>query len=314
MNRHIALIMAVSCGIIANSMQAAQQESTQEPRIFQLILLTAGQSFFAEGLQHPITQLSEWICAHPDDVTLFNSRGQTPLIYAIWLRHVEAVKILVSCPQTNVNIQDAAGQIPLNVAVTPVMDIFGHAATENDFDNELVQLIKKQSIEIIKLLMQKGARPTTTDIVGHTALASAHPLIRPELQNLINQQNDRLLLEGARRGNWRAVQLAMRDGANINAQDTRATRQGNTAAHYAIAYAIDNITTGPVAQRQEALNFVRLILSYSPNMNIHNQGQEQAPGFSAIELASTWPEICSVFLETEQQRMQTLQADPNYRS
>ena len=260
-----------------------------------------------------IGMISVWlekeIKKNPENINTVNSKGQTPLMVAIELANDDAIEILLKHPKITVNNQDQYGRTALHYLVKKMNDINSSNLLYPLYEKSLATLLSKRIIASI------------TDILGHTALYYADPQLKTYAQNLIWQQADKLLLEGARRGDWRAVQLAMRDGANIDVQDPRLDVRGNTAAHYAIKYVINQICQDPQCA-QAALNFVRLILSYQPSLAINNHlcfmpfcdhSNKAQLGQTAVQLAATWHHVLKVLLETQKERMKYLLADHRYR-
>lgn len=279
----------------------------QKPAIFLLIEESSPAAFFSPQ-NRSIADLQTLIENNPDQINAIGQLNRTPLMVAFQCKHTQAIEILLSHPDINLNAQDFYGKTALHhAAATCDFLSQGFEWVENKLGKEVLTPHKRN----ISKLIAKGALASIRDCDGHTALDIAYPRLRIFLAGLINQSNDRLLLQGTRHGDWRAVQLAMRDGANINTQDTRDGLAGNTPAHYAAQYVINEISRHPQAnhtEQQNILNFLRLVLSYNPDLSVQNQ-QHITPAHVVSEL----PAICTLLFETPQHRKAFLTADARYR-
>lgn len=301
MNKFIStIIIAAICYLLPNFTEAAP--IIKHTNIFQVIDASSPETTMQ---QVPITSLQDWLSKNPQDVNAIGLNGITPLIFAIQMRNFEAAKELLKMPQININTQDVNGKTPLHYAAA--MDFKNISPDKQENSAEKIK-------DIINQLIQKGALLSAKDHQGHTPLDNAHPAIREYLQTIKNQQNNLLLLDGARRGDWRMVQLAMRDGADINTEDIRQGMNGNTALHNAVHYTIEQIKKS-AANKENAFNFMRLILSYNPNIKIENKEINGKPGFTAYEAALMSPDldIIKVFEEFPEERAAALRADNRYR-
>lgn len=287
----------ISIGLSGSALQAMDDLGS----IFDRIMNVSYDDPASPNFKDKVVQ---WIIQHPQAANLIGPEGKTPLISAISWLNFSAADALLSIPNIDVNKQDATGQTALHQAAKMDKVLDPASAAGPTYNPSIHKLMKD--------LLAKGARIDIKDKDGKTAydLAGSAKQLLLDYQK---QQSNKLLLEGARRGDWRAVQLAMRDGADINIQDTRAGMLKNTALHHAITYAIEQLRTNP-GNKQTALNFVRLVLSYNPSIEIGNQGQDKKPGFTAFELALISPDmgIMTVLTEYPEERMSTLLTDPHY--
>ena len=284
------------------------QATVHSPKIFNLIFLTSHLAPFFQIEQKPIADLVAWLKKRPDEVNAMTlcqvkvARAHiTPLIHAIICSNFDAITLLLNHPNININLQDSRGKTALHHLISMI------AAMSIDHSDE----INEKLLKILAALIAKGASIKIQDDLGHTPLDSIPPQLYDQVQRCI-KQNDKLLLEGARRADWRAIQLAMRDGADINAQDVRPGLRGYTAVRYAIIHAVNQIVHDNV-EPQSALNLLRLILSYQPDLNIENEDGQGMPGVNGAQLAATWPDVLKVLLETPQERMSHLLNDHRYR-
>ena len=318
MKKQIIILLVV---LLINFSLVQAMKMKSSPKIFNLIFLTSDLATFFHLEQKPIADLVAWLNQHPDEVNVMTpdkvkiARARiTPLIHAVICSNYEAITLLLNHPDIKINMKDSRGKTALH-HVTPNITMLSI--------NGLSAEINETYLKIFAELIAKGASIKIQDELGHTPLNSIPPQLYDQVQRCIKEQNDKLLLEGARRADWRAIQLAMRDGADINAQDIQPGLRGNTAAHYAIRAVSktmeelaqsqrENVAVHPQALEQ-VLNFVRLILSYQPDLNIENEDSQGQPGLTVMQLASTWPKVLEIFFENSQTRMEHLHQDARYR-
>lgn len=302
MNKQIVLIFASLIFQVTHIIHAMKET----PRVFSIIYSNIRSNLSTQ--QQPIEALHTWLERHPQEINIRNFEGRTPLMHAIRNMRYKAIDVLLKHPLLNPNMHDHEGRTALHYAVSSLM------AYDPQTDDTQTYVPSRCENVIAKILCI-GILPSLRDNHGNTALQCAHENVQNFLKKCLNILNDALLLQGARRGDWRAVQLAMRDGADINAQDLRCGLEGNTAAHYAVNHVIKQLYLHPQENPDGILNFLRLILTYGPSLNIKNKygltAVDEAKGSLYLTL------IIRLFLtdlESPEQRLKQLLADERYRN
>lgn len=302
-------ILFFSCFFISHTIQAMDPSQI----IFHLIRATSPLAYTTRYGQYTLEVLQQWLAHHPQDIhnvchiNDMSITGTTPLICAILHLNILAALLLLTIPGININARDTTGRTALHWAAgTEIIDLNDNIFEPQD-NTSPSKYLNQQLHYLIEQLIDKRALVNIKDNQGCTPLALASMGTRPLLEHLIQQSNNRLLLTGACRGDWRAVQLAMRDGADIDTQDTRPSTLGNTPLYQALIFAIQQINQNEQA-KPAMFNFVRLLLSYNPSTYISNQYDS-----NAFQLASSKPELLRLLLETQQIRMQHLHSDDRYR-
>jgi ankyrin repeat protein len=157
------------------------------------------------------------------DSNVQDSLGSTPLFYAAENEDIEVVKLLLAHPNINSNVKNNEGTSVLMAAV--------HTRTRN--------------LELVKILLNRGADPNAQDSDGDTpllctasgccaggenAVEVAQLLLSNKAHvNIKNNDGDTPLLNAAAEGRYKMVKLLVANGANVNAQNN----EGATPLMYA---------------------------------------------------------------------------------
>jgi serine/threonine protein kinase len=177
--------------------------------------------------------LFEELLNQTKQVDVKNTKGQTLLIRAVENKQVDFVKILVD-KVPSVNTPDKSGKTPLMVAISTANSLpavvyptsykhstFASPAVSSRSPSDFSESIdskesKKQTIEIIGLLMGRGADPNLADESGNTALHLLGNLDIPTLDCV--KQNSLAM---------RVLDLLVSQKANPQLKN----KAGNTALH-----------------------------------------------------------------------------------
>jgi uncharacterized protein len=143
------------------------------------------------------------------DVNARTNVGVSSLLYAVRRVDIDTIRILLA-NNAEVNIQDETGETPLitSILVGRSVSVRAVPTKEDHMKEEL------NKIEVLQLLLNKGADVNTKNNKGETALMKASMFYYPEI-----------------------VKILLNKGAAINAKDNK----GETALSYAIKRKIPEI-------------------------------------------------------------------------
>lgn len=182
-----------------------------------------------------------------------NSKGMAIFHYAVSANYEQVVKYLTNNGM-NVNIQDGYGRTPLhyavedrNVAMVQFLTVRANLNVK-DYKNRtpLHYAVMSQYLDVVKLLLDKGANPNAFDKLGKTPL---HDAVMTQCPSLI-----KLLLDS---------------GASPNTLDN----QGKAALHYVITYRGFELT------RQKMVEFLK---EGNADINVKKKIDRRTPLHDAV--------------------------------
>jgi len=189
------------------------------------------------------------------------------LLNEIKAKDYDKVTELLKKRYINVNIQDEHGR-------TPLIELISQALWEYESEYPEFQRDWKYSrIEILQMLLDKGANPDLQDKDRETALYLAAGQSDPEIVkmlldkganlNLQNKSGKAALHHAAGQPNPEIVKMLLEKGANLNLQDIK----GQTALH--------------LAAMEDHPGIVKMLLEAGANPNLQN-----ITGHTALHLAT----------------------------
>jgi len=174
-----------------------------------------------------------------------DNNGDTALIHSIRVNNMECFNIL-SGTYPEIDERKARGKalfIAMKLGRIEMAKILvnDQLNPKGDIAKALILAARKEYIDVIKLLTEKGADVNATNSCGYTAL-----------------------MEACNCGRTDIVKFLIGEGANVNAYQ----ECGNTA----LMFVIDNKNLG----EEDCMNLVKLLIEYGANVNVRNKIGETA--------------------------------------
>ncbi len=149
--------------------------------------------------------------------------GDTALHFACWKGYLEVVKILLK-HNADLNIQSSSGQTPLMLAVIHnhpeiVKILLKNNANVNlktklGWQTALMQASAKGNIDVVTLLLQKGADVNEIDINGKSAIQIANESGFSEIAQILNNAGSKAVAKSSKEGTFRKI--LKKTGENIS--------------------------------------------------------------------------------------------------